>query len=59
LAVMLGYKPMERFTIGYSYDFTMLNKLSSISRGSHELMIKYCMFLPPLPTQSSRHPRWL
>ena len=59
LAIMLGYKPMDRFTIGYSYDFTMLNKLSSISRGSHELMIKYCMFLPPLPTQSSRHPRWL
>ena len=59
LALMVGYKPMDRFTIGYSYDFTMLNKLSSISRGSHELMIKYCMFLPPLPTQSSSHPRWL
>ena len=59
LAVMLGYNPMEHLWVGYSYDFTMLNKLSSISRGSHELMIKYCMFLPPLPTSSSRHPRWL
>jgi type IX secretion system PorP/SprF family membrane protein len=58
VALMVGYTPIEKMTIGYSYDLT-LNKLSSISRGSHELVIKYCYYLPPPPKQRARHPRWL
>ena len=58
IAVMLGYTPISQLTIGYSYDLT-LNKLSSISRGSHEMVIKYCMFLKDKPVPSARHPRWL
>jgi len=58
VAVVLGYSPMENMTVGYSYDITV-NKLASISRGSHELLVKYCYYLPPPPVTKARHPRWL
>ncbi len=64
VAFMLGYMASDLGTIpgsgviGYSYDLT-LNKLSNISRGSHEIFLKYCYYLPPLPVQKSKHPRWL
>jgi hypothetical protein len=58
IAVMAGYSPMENFNVGYAYDIN-INKLSSISRGSHELFVKYCYFLPPPPKTKARHPRWL
>jgi len=46
------------FVAGYSYDLT-INQLSSISNGTHELLVKYCYFLPPPPKHPSLHPRWL
>jgi len=58
VAIILGYNPMKNLTVGYSYDLT-INKLSSVSRGSHEIMVKYCYYLPPPPVTKSRHPRWL
>jgi type IX secretion system PorP/SprF family membrane protein len=58
VALMFGYTPMENLTVGYSYDITV-NKLASISRGSHEIFFKYCYNLPEPPKQSARHPRWL
>ncbi len=58
IAVMLGFTPFQNFTVGYSYDLT-INKLSNISRGTHELAVKYCYFIPPAPVQKSKHPRWL
>ena len=58
VALMFGYTPMENLTVGYSYDITV-NKLSSISRGSHEIFFKFCYDLPEPPKQSARHPRWL
>jgi type IX secretion system PorP/SprF family membrane protein len=58
IALMVGYTPIKNFTVGYSYDLT-INKFSSLSNGSHELMVRYCYFLPPPPTTRSRHPRWL
>lgn len=58
VAIMLGYTPINHLTVGYSYDMT-LNKLTSVSRGSHELVVKYCMFLKDKPVPSARHPRWL
>jgi len=58
LAVMLGYKPIRNLTIGYSYDVS-INKLASVSRGSHEIMLRYCYYLPPPPIMKSKHPRWL
>ena len=57
-ALMVGYTPMERLTVGYSYDMT-INKLASVSMGSHELVVKYCMFLKEPPLSKARHPRWL
>ena len=58
VAVMLGYMPIKNLTIGYSYDIS-INRLSKISRGTHEVLLKYCYFLPPVPIQKSKHPRWL
>lgn len=58
ISLMAGFVPMTNFTVGYSYDLT-INQLSSISRGTHELMVKYCYFFPPPPVQKSKHPRWL
>lgn len=58
VAIMLGWVPITNMTVGYSYDITT-NKLSSVSRGSHEILLKYCYFLPPPPIQKSKHPRWL
>jgi len=58
VAMMFGYTPMENLTVGYSYDITV-NKLASVSRGSHEIFFKYCYKLPEPPKQSARHPRWL
>ncbi len=58
VSILLGYNPIPHFTVGYSYDFT-LNKLHSVSRGSHEIMIKYCYYLPIPPVAVTRHPRWL
>jgi len=58
IAIMLGYVPIPNLTIGYSYDIS-INRLAGVSKGSHEIMVKYCYFLPPVPIQKSKHPRWL
>ena len=58
VAIMLGYMPIKALSIGYSYDIS-INRLSKISRGTHEVMVKYCYYLPPVPIQKSKHPRWL
>ena len=58
VAMMFGYTPMAGLTVGYSYDITV-NKLASVSRGSHEIFFKFCYNLPEPPKQSARHPRWL
>jgi type IX secretion system PorP/SprF family membrane protein len=58
VAVMIGYSPIRNFNLGYSYDIN-IHKLASVSRGSHEMMLKYCYFLPPPPKTKARHPRWL
>lgn len=58
VAIMLGFVPMTNFTVGYSYDIT-INQLSSVSRGSHEVLMKYCYHIPPPPITKSKHPRWL
>jgi hypothetical protein len=58
IAIMLGLILLTNLTIGYSYDIT-LSKLSSVSRGSHEVLLKYCYYLPTPPVTVSRNPRWL
>ena len=58
IAVMLGFIPITNMTVGYSYDLT-LSKLSSVSRGSHEVLLKYCYYLPIPPVTVTRNPRWL
>jgi len=58
LGIMVGYNAFKNFTAGYSYDLT-INKLSSISRGSHEMFVKYCYYLPIPPKTKAAHPRWL
>lgn len=58
IGLMLGWMPIKNMTVGYSYDITT-NKLASVSRGSHEILLKYCYFLPPIPVTKSNHPRWL
>lgn len=58
VGILIGWYPIENLTVGYSYDITT-NKLAGISRGSHEIAVRYCYILPPVPIQTSRHPRWL
>ncbi|MEX2485522.1 MAG: PorP/SprF family type IX secretion system membrane protein [Brumimicrobium sp.] len=54
IGIMAGLN-WEQFTFGYSYDITA-NRISNISAGSHELMVRYCHPLPPLPITKSRTP---
>lgn len=58
IGILLGYNAFKNFTCGYSYDITV-NKLSSISRGSHEFFVRYCFYLKNPPKTYSTHPRWL
>jgi len=58
VCVMLGWMPIQGAVIGYSYDAN-INKLASVSRGSHEILLKYCYYLPKPPITKSNHPRWL
>lgn len=60
IALILGYMPttIPNLTIGYSYDITT-NKLSNISKGSHEILLRYIYYLPTPPLEITRHPRWL
>lgn len=57
VGIMLGaQKP--NWVAGYSYDMT-LNKLRTISKGSHEIVFRYLIPLPEPPVQKAKHPRWL
>lgn len=60
IGLMVGGKPIKGvdMTVGYSYDVTT-NKLASVSRGSHEILLKYCYYIPLPPITRSNHPRWL
>lgn len=58
IAIMAGFMPFRNFTVGYSYDLTV-NKLANISRGTHEIAIRYCYFIPPPPVKKTKNPRWL
>jgi hypothetical protein len=58
VAIMLGWVPITNITVGYSYDITT-NKLSSVSRGSHEILLKYCYSYHHHRFTKSKHPRWL
>jgi len=49
---------LPSLTVGYSYDVS-IHKMSNISTGSHEMFVKFCYFLPPIPITKSKHPRWL
>ncbi len=42
VAFMGGWDIKEKFRIGYSYDLT-INKLSSISRGTHEIVLGFML----------------
>lgn len=57
VALMAGVK-WQSFVLGYSYDITV-NRVSDISAGSHEIMLKYCFPLPPIPITKARNPRYL
>ncbi len=58
VGIMVGWMPIQNFTVGYNYDITT-NKFASISRGSHEILLKYCYHIPPPKITRSKHPRWL
>lgn len=58
ISLMAGWMPMTNLTVGYAFDVTT-NKLAGVSKGSHEILLKYCYILPPPPITKSNHPRWL
>ena len=60
LIVLARIKIVDRFSVGYSYDFN-LSKLEKVNRGSHELSLQYDYLIK---YQSNRtkivnHPRFL
>lgn len=57
VGLMAGIE-LNGLMVGYSYDITT-SQLSTVSRGSHEILMKYCHFLPPPPITKSRNPRYL
>ncbi len=58
IGIMAGWYPIDNLLIGYAYDIST-NKLAGISRGSHEIAVRYCYKFPPVPYATTRHPRWL
>lgn len=54
IAIMAGLE-FDNIAIGYSYDLTV-NGLATVSRGSHEIFLRYCHFLPPVPKTVSKNP---
>ena len=58
IGILLGYSPIQKFTIGYSYDIT-INKLVSVSKGSHEIVLRYCYKIKAPKPIISRNPRFL
>ncbi len=46
-ALMAGYSK-DNFKVGYSFD-VMTNPLKDYGRGTHELMVSYCVFPPKKP----------
>jgi type IX secretion system PorP/SprF family membrane protein len=58
LCFLVGFFPIKNTTLGYSYDLT-LNGLNTISRGSHEIVVRYKYVIPEPPLEKSKHPRWL
>ena len=53
IPIMIGYgfapgnRPSDHWLkFGYSFDI-MTNPLNTYGKGTHELMVNYCMFPPP------------
>lgn len=57
VALMAGVT-FKGFTVGYSYDITV-NRVSDISWGSHEILVRYCHPLPPIQISKARTPIYL
>lgn len=57
IGLMAGIE-FKNFIVGYSYDIST-NALATVSRGSHEILFKYCYLLPPPAITKSRNPRYL
>lgn len=60
LMVGYGFSPranvnVDMFKFGYSYDI-MTNALKQYGKGTHELMVNYCMFQPPPVVPSHGNP---
>jgi type IX secretion system PorP/SprF family membrane protein len=41
VGVLLGYNFMPNFRVGYSFDYSFVNKTIKYNGGSHELMLRY------------------
>lgn len=63
LAILVGWKQpigsSMAIDIGYSYDITTNSTIATYSKGSHEVMLKFCWIKPPPPVEPTRNPRWL
>ena len=57
IGIMAGIE-YNSFVLGYSYDIST-HALQTVSRGSHEILFRYCYYLPPPPVTKSRNPRYL
>jgi type IX secretion system PorP/SprF family membrane protein len=53
ISILAGYKINDNFHIGYSYDITT-SKLNTVSNGTHEIVVNYCIKMKPKPKVEKR-----
>lgn len=44
LGVLVGMRITEHWTVGYSFDWSVLNRVPSFNFGSHEIILRYDLF---------------
>lgn len=59
IGILVGYDT-RGVVIGYSFDYNVgSDGIASYSKGTHEIVLKRCIPIAPIPVQKSKHVKWL